>query len=178
MHCVIISALNGMINVIFMDFVYAAILGAVQGVSEFLPISSSAHLLILHRWLRFEAGNELTFDVALHIGTTLAMVIYFAKDIIHYLRTNLKFFAMIIIGTIPAAVAGALGESYIEAHFRSLPLIAVMLLAVSGLFFYVERYAKQTRVLEQTTWRDAVLVGAAQILALIPGTSRDRKSVV
>lgn len=165
-------AANGMMSIIFMEIVYAALLGAVQGLSEFLPISSSAHLLILHRWLQFEASSELTFDVALHIGTVLAMLVYFAKDIIQYLRTNPKFLGYLLLGSIPAALVGVLADDWIEANVRSLPVVAVMLVLVSGLFFYVEKYGKKIKPIGQAGWRDILLIGAAQVIALIPGSSR------
>lgn len=151
---------------------YASILGIVQGITEFFPVSSSGHLLLLHQWLPVSANSELAFDVALHLGTFFAMVIFFGKDIIHYFRTIPKLLGYFILGSIPAGLVGFLFEDSIEQVLRSPWVVVVMLIAVAGIFFVVERLPKLHGTVTQLTWWQAMLIGSAQAVALIPGTSR------
>lgn len=168
------------------DAFYAVLYGAVQGITEFFPVSSSAHLLFLHRVIPLSFVNELAFDVALHIGTLGALVLVFWKDIARY---SIAFFRgvtkrgaprdsdwrmawWLILGTIPAGVVGLVGGSTIESVFRSSLLAALVLIGVGALFFPVEKLAAKTRNLEHLTWKDSLLIGCAQALALIPGVSR------
>lgn len=167
----------------------AIVLGVVQGIGEFLPISSSAHLIIT-RWL-FEwdpiinqaGGNiDMALDVALHVGTLVAVLIYFFNDwqvlIANGLTKGLKtkegtMFWYLVVATIPGGVAGLLLESKLESVFRSQPLIIAGGLAVMGLvLYYVDKNVAQRISLERITFKQALLIGISQALALIPGVSR------
>jgi len=163
----------------------AFVMGALQGVTEFLPISSSAHLILLP-WLfgwQDPLLNSLTFDVALHIGTLVAVVAYFWSDWMSLLKAvpqlarpqqsqPAMMLWAVIIATIPAAIAGILFQKPIEAYFRS-PLQIAVLLAVMGIVIaLIDRRSTSERELPALTWRDAVWIGLAQTLALMPGVSR------
>ena len=119
-----------------MSVIEAIILGIVQGLTEFLPVSSSGHLLILQDWLGLE-GNGLTFDVALHLGTLLALLLYFGKDLSHLIRASSKsgkerrLLLLLGLATIPAAILGYLLEDAAESTFRS-PLLVAINLSVFG----------------------------------------------
>ena len=162
----------------------AVILGLVQGLAEFLPISSSAHL-VLTPWVFGWSDPGLSFDVALHVGTLIAVLWYFraewvklTQSAIALLRTRRadteekRRFLYLVVATIPAAVAGVLLEEYAETTFRSPALMAVTLMVMGVLLWAVDRYVARDRPLSSLGLRDAVLIGFAQVLALVPGVSR------
>lgn len=163
----------------------AFMMGALQGITEFLPISSSAHLILLP-WLfgwQDPLLNSLTFDVALHVGTLVAVIAYFWVDWVTLLKAVPQLVrpqqapaAMmlwaVIIATIPAAIAGILLQKPIEDLLRS-PLQIAVVLAVTGVIIAViDQRSTATRELTALTWRDAIWIGLAQTLALMPGVSR------
>jgi len=162
----------------------AVILGLVQGLAEFLPISSSAHL-VLTPWVFGWSDPGLSFDVALHVGTLVAVLWYFraewvklTQSAIAILRTRRadteekRRLLYLFVATIPAAVGGVLLEEYAETTFRSPALMAVTLMVMGVLLWAVDRYAARDRPLSSLTLRDAVVIGLAQVLALVPGVSR------
>jgi len=168
-----------------MELFAAAVLGIVQGLTEFLPISSSAHLILVP-WLLGWNPEGLVFDVSLHIGTALAILAYFWKDwltlageVIHGIaageplgnpQRRLAWF--LIVGTLPAAIVGFLFERHVEETLRS-PLVTVATLVAIGIVIYVsERRSRRQRSLEEFTWGDSIWIGLSQALALIPGVSR------
>lgn len=172
-----------------MPILHAIVLGLVQGLSEFLPISSSGHLLLVP-WLF--GWNDLTdestkkaFDVALHIGTIVAAVAYFRADLARYIgagvgarrrgnqpmSTDARVAWLLLASTVPAALVGAAFEEWIDEQLGT-PLIIAISLIVFGLLLSVADRALGTRPIERYGWRDAFTVGAAQALALNPGTSR------
>lgn len=168
-----------------MNLFHAAVLGALQGFAEVLPISSSAHLILVP-WLLKWPESGLTFDVALHLGTFLALSLYFWRDIIDLVISffdavvsrsfdtparRLPF--LIIAATVPAALVGKLFEDQIEAIFRSSPLlIASVLIAFGLLLGAVDHLGRKRLLLEQIKPAGAVIIGLMQCLALIPGVSR------
>ncbi|HUQ41047.1 MAG TPA: undecaprenyl-diphosphatase UppP [Candidatus Limnocylindrales bacterium] len=159
------------------DMLAAAILGLVQGLTEFLPVSSTAHLILVSRALGLDPEKfGLSFDVALHLGTALAVLLYFARTWIALIgdvfARRWRMPLLVIIGTIPAAVAGALLEGTVERTLRHPIWIVVGLVAGSIVFLAAERAARQTRVMTDLGVVDAVLMGAAQAIALLPGISR------
>lgn len=168
-----------------MDIFQAIILGAVQGLTEFLPISSSAHLILVP-WVLGWPDHGLAFDAALHLGTLSALLIYFWKDWVSVGRafvlgvTDRKTRGtfeyslgwMLILGTAPAAIVGVLGEDYIESTVRDPMLIAVVMVIFAIALFVAERLGLRRRALERLTMADALLIGVAQAIALIPGVSR------
>lgn len=157
----------------------AIVLGVIQGIGEFLPISSSGHLLLFH-WLVGNEGDTLTFDVALHMGTLLAIIVYFWQDIIELIRgafegtrTQRGRLAWgLVAGTVPAALAGFFFEDLIESVLRS-PLITAAMLALWGVLLYLaDRNSRQVKTIDQVGIADLVKIGLMQMFALIPGTSR------
>lgn len=165
-----------------MSFSQAFLLGIVQGLTEFLPISSSGHLVILPRLLGWEI-QPLVFDVFLHLGTALALIVYFWKDLYKILlsflkRTNDQDFALgkyILIGAIPAGIIGFLLESTIEFTFRGINWVIAFLL-LGTLFMWVAEkwFAKGTNILSE---KRSLLIGLFQSFALLPGVSRSGASI-
>ena len=168
-----------------MNMLHAAVLGALQGFAEVLPISSSAHLLLIP-WLLKWPESGLTFDVALHLGTFLALALYFWRDCVEMVvsffdailsrRLNtparrLPF--LIIAATVPAAVVGKLFEHQVEAVFRSNPLLIASFLVGFGLLLgLTDMLGRKRRVLDDIKPVSALTIGLMQCLALIPGVSR------
>ena len=174
-----------------MPILHAIVLGITQGLSEFLPISSSGHLIVvpwLFGWDDFagDASLEKTFDVALHLGTLVGATAYFRADIVRYLRAAFTPAGagptigawpwLLVLATVPAAVTGALFADAIEEHTGSIPLIATMLIVFGVLLWWADR-RPGTRPLEEVQLRDALLMGGGQALALQPGVSRSGVSM-
>ncbi|MBI2385363.1 MAG: undecaprenyl-diphosphate phosphatase [Elusimicrobia bacterium] len=167
-----------------MTYSQSALLGAIQGVTEFLPVSSSAHLALAPRFFSF-TDPGLTFDVGLHLGTLLAVLLYY-RDIWSRMLLGAardprgeegRKLGLIALATLPAVVAGLLFEKAAEDAFRDPRRIGLCLIAFSGVMAWSERRAKQT-----LDWRDAgarglLLVGAAQALAVMPGVSRSGATI-
>ena len=168
-----------------MNLLHAAVLGTLQGFTEVLPISSSAHLILLP-WLLQWPESGLTFDVALHLGTFLALALYFWRDIIEMIVSFFDALAsrrlntparrlpfLIIAATVPAAVAGKLLEAPIETLFRSSPLLIASFLIVFGFILGLTDYLGRKRlVLDEIKPASAMTIGLLQCLALTPGASR------
>jgi undecaprenyl-diphosphatase len=172
-----------------MTFLQALVLGTLQGLAEFLPISSSAHLA-LAPWLFGWQEPGLPFDVALHVGTLIAVLGYFraewvklARAAVNVLRTRRvesaeeKRALFIVIATIPGVIGGVLLQKQAESAFRAPWLIAVALIAMGVLLWLVDSAARQKRGLDQLTAVDALLIGLAQVAALIPGVSRSGATI-
>jgi undecaprenyl-diphosphatase len=168
----------------FIDIITSAFFGMVQGLTEFLPISSSGHLLLLHDIIKLNV-DSLSFDASLHLGTLLALFLFFYKDIYRLIIAFFRSIAkrkvqesfeklswFIVIGSIPAAILGYFFESKIETVLRN-PWIVVTTLVIGGLlFFLVERKGAKQKTIETMSMKDAIAIGCAQALALIPGLSR------
>lgn len=164
----------------------AAVLGLVQGLTEFLPISSSAHLRIIGPLLPSGLDPGAAFTAITQIGTELAVLIYFRHDIMRIGRAWLRALFdrearahpdvrlgwLIIAGSLPIGVLGLLLQDAIETHLRNLYLTAVMLIGFGLLLGLAERVGRRERSLQQMSWRDGILFGFAQAMALIPGVSR------
>lgn len=167
-----------------MNLIQAILLGVVQGLTEFIPISSSGHLVILHEVLNVDVG--LAFDVALHGGTLLALVVFFHKDIVRLAKAlfiksdETKLAWLLALATIPAVVAGILLESSAESTFRSTTLVAINLMIAGLIMFAAEWYAKHQKrraQLNDITLKQALGVGLAQALAIVPGVSRSGSTI-
>lgn len=167
----------------------ALVLGIIQGLSEFLPISSSAHLALAPRILHWPDPG-LAFDVALHFGTLVAVLWYFwaewialliaAKDIVVKRRIeteNERRVLYLIIATIPGAIAGLAFEKQAESTFRDPRLVAIALIVMGILLWLIDRYAARDRPLSTMRWTDALLTGIAQMFAIIPGVSRSGSTI-
>lgn len=168
-----------------MSIIEAIILGIVQGLTEFIPVSSSGHLVLMHDAFGLETSG-LTFDVALHIGTLLALVIYFHRDLINLAKSlssskkEAKLVKMLAVATVPAVIAGVLLQSAAESTFRSSRLVAMNLMLFGAVMLLAERYAKRKGKqdnLEQTSYKQAFAVGLAQAAAIIPGISRSGSTI-
>lgn len=169
-----------------MDLLSAILLGLVQGLTEFLPVSSSGHLVLAQHFLGYE-GSNLAFDVLVHLATLLAVILYFQKDIVHIFKSFLpetpypdgrRWLAMIAVGTVPTAIIGIAFEKQIETLFASPRIVASMLWVTALILFLSDRVkvkaeSNGTRI---TIFR-ALIVGAAQGLAIIPGISRSGSTI-
>jgi len=161
-----------------MDYVYAAILGVVQGVAEFLPISSSGHLVIVQALMSALAAAELpawskgaTMNVALHFGTLLSIAVVYFKDLIGVLK-NPRLLLLIVIASVPVGVIGLLFKDQIEASFEN-PMAAGCLLLVTALFLLIAKRLQSGRlVMEQMPIWVAIVIGVFQAIAILPGISR------
>ncbi len=162
-----------------MEIFEAVILGLVQGLTEFFPVSSTAHL-ILFPWF-FGWGGELdtlSFDVALHGGTLFALIAYFWKDWKNLLVKDHKMLMLVIIGTIPGGIAGLLLQKWVEHALRSPLIIVFTLVGVGFIMLLAEKKGEQTRATDGgVTLKDAVIIGFAQAVALIPGVSRSGSTI-
>lgn len=174
-----------------MDF-GVIILAIIQGIAEFLPISSSAHLIIFRDLFGIGAGSvsgdlALAFDIALHFGTLLAIAIYFFKDFWNMVLSGVtkgtktkegRLFWYIVVATIPAAIVGLLFEDVIENFIRSNYILIAVALIVMGIIIYVaDKFSKQEKDFEKMTFKDALLIGCSQVFALIPGFSRSGTTI-
>jgi len=159
------------------DLAAAALLGLVQGLTEFLPVSSTAHLLLLGEALGLDPERfGLSFTVALHIGTALAVLLYFARTWIGLVQDvfalRLRLPLLIVAGTIPAVLAGLALQSAIEGGLRDPAYVAAFLIIGSLIFVAAERFTIARRPLESIGFVDALVMGVAQAIALLPGISR------
>lgn len=167
------------------------ILGIIQGIAEFLPISSSAHLIIFREifGLGSNIGSniELAFDLALHFGTLLAIVIFFFKELWKLLIYGLtkgnktkdgKLFWFLILATIPAGIVGVLFEDVFDSFFRKqLWLIALALIIMGIIIYLVDKKSKADKSMKDLKWYQALIIGCAQVFALIPGFSRSGTTI-
>jgi undecaprenyl-diphosphatase len=174
----------------------AIILGIVQGLTEFLPISSSGHLILvpwLFNWHFLLANPDLnkTFDVALHLGTFIAVLVYFWREVVRLVAAWVRSIAkrsladpearlawLLFVSTIPAAFLGVVFESFIEDRLGKPWIIAVMMIVFALVMYAVDHVAKLDRDLEALTWTDSILIGVAQAFALCPGVSRSGITMV
>jgi undecaprenyl-diphosphatase len=182
-----------------MSIIHSILLGIIQGITEFIPVSSTAHLLIGQRILGLEAGSDLfAFTVLVQQGTLLALIVYYWKDLWAIgrawisdmwngilLRRHSPFKDIharlgwyLLLGSIPAALAGVLFKDLVEGLFRS-PLIeaSIRLLITIVLLLTAERYGSLSRKLDELNWLDALWIGAAQVLSVFPGASRSGSTI-
>lgn len=166
-----------------MDTLQVILLALIQGFTEFLPISSSAHLILPAQLFGWE-DQGLSFDVAVHIGSLMAVIIYFRKEIVAMFKAwiasifkgqhsdDSKLAWWIILATIPAVVIGFMAKDWVESYLRGPGVIAITTVVFGLLLWLGDRMAKCELTEYQAGWKKALLIGFAQALALIPGTSR------
>ena len=173
-----------------MSWLQVVVLSLVQGLTEFLPVSSSAHLAIVSR-VFFDGDAGASFTAVSQLGTEAAVVVYFARDIARIVkawfsglfvrahRDNVDYRLgwYVIIGTIPIGVLGFLFKDVIRSQARNLWVIATAMLVFSAVIAVAEYYGRQNRHVGQLTWRDGLIVGIAQCLALVPGVSRSGATI-
>lgn len=158
-------------------------LALVQGLTEFLPVSSSAHLILVPKLLEWE-DQGLAFDVAVHLGTLIAVLTYFRQDVVQLffawvrsmrpgnMSPEARLAWGVILGTIPAGLVGLAFKDYIEVYLRSPLVIAATTIIFGLLLWYADKRSRLVRDEYTLTWRDFLVIGGAQAMALIPGTSR------
>lgn len=167
-----------------MDCHHAFYLAILQGLTEILPISSSGHLILVPKLLGWE-DQGLVFDVAVHLGTLLAILLYYYPDIRVILRDwfngvrgkqamsadgNMIWYMM--IATVPGGIAGLLAKHMVETHLRS-PLVVATTTTLFGIVLWLaQKFGPENRTQQELTWKDALIIGCCQALALVPGTSR------
>lgn len=169
-----------------MNLLHAAILGAVQGLSEFLPISSSGHLIMVPYLLDWPEHSQ-SFDLALHLGTTIALAWYFWSDWVRLARGFFRGLAsaesrandpawqmalLVLLGSVPAGIIGVLAEKPVESLFRGSVINAFLLIAFALVLWAADALSPKARTMKELGWRDAAFVGVAQAVALMPGVSR------
>jgi undecaprenyl-diphosphatase len=172
-----------------MSWLQVVVLSVVQGLTEFLPVSSSGHLAIVSR-LFFADDAGASFTAVTQLGTEVAVLLYFARDIARIVKAwfaglfnaaarnaDYRLGWYVIIGTIPIGVLGLLFKDEIRTGARNLWVIAIALVVFSAVIAAAEYFGRQTRHVEQLTWRDSVIVGLAQCLALVPGVSRSGATI-
>ena len=165
-----------------MDLIQAFWLALIQGITEFLPISSSAHLILPSQLLGWP-DQGLAFDAIVNLGTLAAVVIYFRQDVISLLTAWLRSLGgrhseqsklawLIVLGTIPVGLSGLLFNDFIATHFRSTLVVACSTLIFGLLLWWADAKPSEKRGIEDLTWQLVLFIGIAQAMALIPGTSR------
>lgn len=171
-----------------MDILQAIVLGILQGLGEFLPISSTAHLVLIP-WFFGWSDPGLSFDVALHVGTLFAVITFFWKDWLEILlaakqkflpnennaqssRYSKNLLWLLILASVPGGAIGYLLENAAETKLRNPLLIATTLSLVGLVLFLVDKYAKHKKELDKITYKDALLIGLSQAVAIVPGVSR------
>lgn len=176
-----------------MDLIEAIVLGILQGATEFLPVSSSGHLVLVPWYLGWD-DPPLTFDVVVHLGTLVAVLVYFWRDWLTLIRAgwtalktrsihhnpdqelDARLLALLLVGTVPAALAGLFLESKFD-RLSEPPVVAALLLVTAGLLAFSERHLTADRSLGDLTLRDALTIGLAQAFAILPGISRSGSTI-
>ncbi|MFH1188165.1 MAG: undecaprenyl-diphosphatase UppP [bacterium] len=172
----------------YLKLFLSTIFGAVQGITEFLPISSSGHLIILHKFSNLNV-DSLIFDVALHLGSLFALFLFFKNKIYDLFRAvikpknikenkNFKLFFCIFIATIPAGLAGFFFEDAIESFFRNVTAVSLALIIGGILLIIADKYSKRQKDIYSLSAIEIFLIGVAQAFALIPGISRSAATII
>jgi undecaprenyl-diphosphatase len=175
------------------QLVQAIVLGIVQGLTEFLPISSSGHLIVVPALLNWQDPfiESLAFAVMLHVATLLALLLYFARDWVRLIPAGLaalrdrsfrgdpdrRLAWLLVAASVPAAIVGVVLNDLIETVFREPRLVAMTLVAGAIILWLADRIGSRTRTIEQLSFTNALAIGAAQAVALIPGVSRSGMSI-
>jgi undecaprenyl-diphosphatase len=172
---------------------FAVLLGIIQGLTEFLPVSSSAHLILARAFFGWNSDQfGLAFDVACHVGTLAAVVVFFRSDILAMVKAlprlatlrgerpdaSARLILLIAVGTVPTVIVALLFGKLLEERFRRPDVAAAMLAVVALAFFAVERYGAKRSVSASLSVTDAMVIGCAQAAALVPGVSRSGSTIV
>ncbi|HEY8364859.1 MAG TPA: undecaprenyl-diphosphate phosphatase [Haloplasmataceae bacterium] len=167
------------------------LLGAIQGITETLPISSSGHLIILSSLLGIERNDDLTFEILLHFGSLIAVIYFYRKTLLKLIKsffsylfkkdkdcyTDFKYVWLLALATIPAALIGYFFQDYIGKNLANLLTVGVALIITSVILYVINKMPKGTKQKENITWLDAISVGIIQAIAIIPGISRSGSTV-
>jgi len=168
-----------------MTLIISIVLGILQGLTEFLPISSSAHLVFAEHLIKLPTELRLSYNAFLHLGTALALLIFFSKRIIQIIgsvftkdliqrQTNLPWILYILIGSIPIAIIGRIFKDIIEQTFTK-PIFPTILLLVTGILLIATKFAQNSN--KKINWRFALIIGIVQAVALLPGISRSGATI-
>jgi undecaprenyl-diphosphatase len=176
-----------------MNFIQSAILGLVQGLTEFIPVSSTGHLLVVRKIMGLDLVGSLSFDAILQLATGLAVLVYFYKDILNiFTSKNWKLIGVLVAGTIPAIILGLLLQDYMDTVFRGTGVVAVALILGAGLFYWAEKKGARGKLSSfnggsnhsesfprtpDVSLSQSLKVGLFQCLALIPGFSRSGSTI-
>jgi undecaprenyl-diphosphatase len=176
-----------------MTLLQSLLLGIVQGLTEFVPISSTAHLILIP-WLlnwTLDPNARFTFDVLLQLGTLAAVVVYFWRDVWHITRDvlgglirgrplateNARLGWLMAVATLPAAVVGILFKDFFEGLHSQEVIVAAIMIGTAGILLVSELFGRRMRGLDSLTWLDAIIIGLAQSFALLPGVSRSAATI-
>ena len=161
-----------------MNFFEAIILGIIQGLAEFLPVSSSGHLMVFHRLLGIESNDNLTFIVVLNLGTLLPLLFVFRKDILALVKQPFqKTVYLLIIATIPIVIVTILFGNSIESLFQSTQFLAFGFLATGIVLILTDRIKNNNKTIKKMRYVDAIVVGLTQAIAIFPGLSRSGSTI-
>lgn len=161
-----------------MEIWQAIILGLLQGLTEFLPVSSSGHLVIVQDFLGV-IRTGVTFDIAVHLGTALAVAYYF-RDQLWGMARNFRLLALLVVASIPAAVFGFAFQDFLEGLFSQVVAVGFALLVTGTILWLAETYSRQDKAaknMEQISYKDALIIGLGQAVAIIPGISRSGSTI-
>jgi undecaprenyl-diphosphatase len=166
-----------------MNFIQSIFLGFVQGLTEFIPVSSSAHLVIMQNILGIKEP-QIFFDIVLHLGTLCAVILYFYKDILDIAKSlfdfsseGFKMAVFLVIATIPTGIGGFLFEDYFEKVF-SLPVFTSLFLVITGIVLFLTKFKlNNSKTIQNFSYLDAILIGIAQTIAIAPGISRSGMTI-
>ncbi len=175
----------------FINLLKYIFFGAVQGITETLPISSSGHLLLLNKIIKLEENNDLTFEILLHFGSLIAIVIFYRKTIIELInnffiylfkkdkskQTDFKYVWLLALATIPASLLGFLFNDKIEEHLTSLLTVGISLIVTAVVLYLISKMPKGHKEKADMNWKDALFIGLVQAVAIIPGISRSGSTV-
>lgn len=159
-----------------MTLIENVILSVVEGITEFLPVSSTGHLIMFQKWLNVNDANIDTYIISIQFGAILAVVgLYFKR---FFNKNWFEFYTKLLIGFIPAAVLGLLFDDFLETLLGSGVVVGIMLIAVGVLLYFIEDIFKPgTKTVDSMTWKDSLIIGFAQTIAMIPGTSRSAATI-
>ncbi|MFH1823697.1 MAG: undecaprenyl-diphosphatase UppP [Candidatus Firestonebacteria bacterium] len=159
-----------------MTIFQSIILGIIQGLTEFLPVSSSGHLVIAQSLIKEFKQPGVLFDVTLHLGTLIAVIIYFKDRIIKILK-DIKLLSFIILATVPTGIIGILFKDRFEEMFSNVKLVGLMLMVTAVIIFIADRVKSDSKDLSKVNWLNSVIIGIAQGIAIIPGISRSGSTI-
>lgn len=166
-----------------MEWLESIILGIVQGLTEFLPVSSSGHLVMVQQLLGFEPGGGIVFEVAVHVATLVAIVLYYRRRVgdltigtVTLQRDALRYVGKLIVGTLPAVAVALFARTFIETLFDT-PAVAGFMLLITGFIVWSTRYTMGGTEDVEPSWGKAFLIGCAQAVAIVPGISRSGSTV-
>ncbi len=168
------------------DIIKAIILGIVEGLTEFLPVSSTGHLIIINEWLTFSPQFTITFDIVIQLGAIIAVVVIFFDRLNPFGKAEderkkiIKVWSLTIVGVLPAVVLGLLFDDFIEERLFNPIVVAIMLIIGGIVFLLIEKKEKKIKFddVSQISYKQAFYIGLIQCLAMIPGTSRSASTII